>query len=89
MLDIKLIQNDFENVAQSLRKKKVDETLLEELRTISLELKSARLVESHFKQNKMQKVNSSARMLKKAKMLMPLKQSFLLIKKKLLNLPKL
>ena len=44
MLDIKLIQNDFENVAQSLRKKKVDETLLEELRTISLELKSARLV---------------------------------------------
>lgn len=44
MLDIKLIQNDFENVAQSLRKKKVDETLLEELRTISLELKSARLI---------------------------------------------
>ena len=44
MLDIKLIQNDFENVAQSLRKKKVDESLLEELRTISLELKSARLV---------------------------------------------
>lgn len=44
MLDIKLIQNDFENVAQSLRKKKVDETVLEELRTISLELKSARLV---------------------------------------------
>jgi len=44
MLDIKLIQNDFENVAQSLRKKKVDETLLEELRAISLELKSARLV---------------------------------------------
>jgi len=44
MLDIKLIQNDFENVAQSLRKKKVDESLLEELRAISLELKSARLV---------------------------------------------
>ena len=44
MLDIKLIQNDFESVAQSLRKKKVDESLLEELRTISLELKSARLV---------------------------------------------
>ncbi len=44
MLDIKLIQNDFENVAQSLRKKKVDETLLEELRALSLELKSARLV---------------------------------------------
>ncbi|WP_041960183.1 serine--tRNA ligase [Sulfurospirillum arsenophilum] len=44
MLDIKLIQNDFENVAQSLRKKKVDEAILEELRTLSLELKSARLV---------------------------------------------
>ena len=44
MLDIKLIQNDFENVAQSLRKKKVDESLLEELRAISLELKNARLV---------------------------------------------
>jgi len=44
MLDIKLIQNDFESVAQSLRKKKVDENLLEELRAISLELKSARLV---------------------------------------------
>ena len=44
MLDIKLIQNDFESVAQSLRKKKVDESLLEELRTISFELKSARLV---------------------------------------------
>jgi seryl-tRNA synthetase len=44
MLDIKLIQNDFESVAQSLRKKKVDESLLEELRAISLELKSARLV---------------------------------------------
>lgn len=44
MLDIKLIQNDFENVAQNLRKKKVDENLLEELRRISLELKNARLV---------------------------------------------
>lgn len=44
MLDIKLIQNDFENVAQSLRKKKVDERVLEELRAISLELKSARLL---------------------------------------------
>ena len=44
MLDIKLIQNDFESVAQSLRKKKVDESLLEELRAISLELKSERLI---------------------------------------------
>ncbi|MBP9566600.1 MAG: serine--tRNA ligase, partial [Sulfurospirillum sp.] len=44
MLDIKLIQNDFDTVATALRKKKVDESLLEELRAISLELKSARLV---------------------------------------------
>jgi len=44
MLDIKLIQNDFESVAQSLRKKKVDESLLEEVRTLSLELKNARIV---------------------------------------------
>jgi len=44
MLDIKLIQNDFESVAQSLRKKKVDESLLEEVRAISLELKNARIV---------------------------------------------
>ena len=44
MLDIKLIQNDFDTVAAALRKKKVDESLLEELRAISLELKSARLV---------------------------------------------
>jgi len=44
MLDIKLIQNDFDTVAKSLRKKKVDENLLEELRILSLELKSARLV---------------------------------------------
>jgi len=44
MLDIKLIQNDFESVAQSLRKKKVDEALLEEVRSISLELKRERLI---------------------------------------------
>ena len=44
MLDIKLIQNDFDTVATALRKKKVDESLLEELRAISLELKSARLI---------------------------------------------
>ncbi len=43
MLDIKLIQNDFETVCAKLRKKKVDESLLEELRVISLELKSAKL----------------------------------------------
>jgi len=44
MLDIKLIQNDFDTVATALRKKKVAENLLEELRTISFELKSERLV---------------------------------------------
>lgn len=44
MLDIKLIQNDFETVCAKLRKKKVDETLLEALRAISLELKSAKLL---------------------------------------------
>lgn len=43
MLDIKLIQNDFETICAKLRKKKVDESLLEELRVISLELKSAKL----------------------------------------------
>ena len=44
MLDIKLIQNDFDAVATALRKKKVDEALLEEVRAISLELKNARIV---------------------------------------------
>lgn len=44
MLDIKLIQNDFETICAKLRKKKVDEILLEELRVISLELKSAKLL---------------------------------------------
>ena len=44
MLDIKLIQNDFDTVATALRKKKVDETLLEEVRSLSLELKHARIV---------------------------------------------
>lgn len=42
MLDIKLIQNDFENVYKKLRKKKVDEKILENLREISLQLKSKR-----------------------------------------------
>lgn len=42
MLDIKLLQNDFEGVSTKLRKKKVDETLLEEMKNISLELKEKR-----------------------------------------------
>ena len=40
MLDIKLLQNSFDEVATKLRKKKVDEKTLEELKTISLELKT-------------------------------------------------
>ena len=42
MLDIKLLQNDFETVSTSLRRKKVDETLLETMRTLSLDLKAKR-----------------------------------------------
>ena len=42
MLDIKLIQNDFENVYKKLQKKKVKEEILESLREISLQLKSKR-----------------------------------------------
>jgi seryl-tRNA synthetase len=42
MLDIKLIQNDFENVCDKLRKKKVSEEVIENLREISLKLKSKR-----------------------------------------------
>jgi len=68
MLDIKLIQNDFENVAQSLRKKKVDESLLEELRALSLELKSARLVLEPLQAEQNAKVNFLVFMPKKVKM---------------------
>ena len=42
MLDIKLLQNDFETVSEKLRKKKVDESLLEKIKNISLELKEKR-----------------------------------------------
>jgi seryl-tRNA synthetase len=42
MLDIKLLQNDFETVSTKLRKKKVDENLLEKIKDISLELKEKR-----------------------------------------------
>ncbi len=42
MLDIKLIQNDFEDVCQKLRKKNVSEDTIENLREISLKLKSKR-----------------------------------------------
>lgn len=39
MLDIKLLQNSFEEVVKKLRKKRVDEEVLSELKSISLELK--------------------------------------------------
>ncbi len=39
MLDIKLLQNNFDEVCEKLRKKKVNESLLDELRLISLDLK--------------------------------------------------
>lgn len=42
MLDIKLLQNDFEIISAKLRKKKVDEAILEEMKNISLELKAKR-----------------------------------------------
>jgi len=44
MLDIKLIQNEFESVCEKLRKKKVDEDIIEKLRVLSLELKSQRAI---------------------------------------------
>lgn len=42
MLDIKLLQNDFETITAKLRKKKVDESLLEKIKDVSLELKDKR-----------------------------------------------
>jgi len=44
MLDIKLIQNDFENICERLRKKNVDESLLEKMKVLSLDLKDKRKV---------------------------------------------
>ena len=44
MLDIKLLQNNFEEIAEKLRKKKVDENTLEKLKNISLELKSEKKI---------------------------------------------
>jgi len=40
MLDIKLLQNSFEEVAKKLRRKSVDEKVLSGLKTVSLELKA-------------------------------------------------
>jgi seryl-tRNA synthetase len=44
MLDIKLLQNNFDEVCDKLRKKKVDESLLDELRLISLDLKDKKKI---------------------------------------------
>jgi len=44
MLDIKLLQNEFDEVATKLRKKKVDEKTLEKLKEISLKLKTEKKV---------------------------------------------
>ncbi len=44
MLDIKLLQNDFETICEKLRKKKVKEDVLNKLRTISVELKKEKKV---------------------------------------------
>jgi seryl-tRNA synthetase len=42
MLDLKQLQNDFENVQKALEKKHIDEKVLDKLRTISLDLKTKR-----------------------------------------------
>ncbi len=42
MIDIKLLQNDYESVASNLNRRGVDASLLEEMKTISLELKEAK-----------------------------------------------
>ncbi len=44
MLDIKLIQNEFDSVCEKLRKKKVSEDIIENLRLISLELKAKKAI---------------------------------------------
>lgn len=42
MLDLKLLQNDFDTVSEKLKKKNVDPTLLESLKSLSIELKEKR-----------------------------------------------
>ena len=44
MLDIKLLQNEFDIICEKLRKKKVKEETLDKLKTISLELKTEKKV---------------------------------------------
>lgn len=61
MLDLKLLQNDFESVALALSKKHIDKALLDELKSRSLALKSKRqaLEEAQAKQNTNSKLFSS------------------------------
>lgn len=42
MIDIRLLQKDFDTVASALKRKKVDENLIEQMREVSLEAKSKR-----------------------------------------------
>ncbi len=44
MLDLKALQNDFETIANKLKKKKIDESLLEELRKVFIELKEQKQI---------------------------------------------
>lgn len=57
MLDLKLLQNDFENIAKKLKSKKVDENLLKDLQNLFIELKKERnsLEEAQAFQNKFSK----------------------------------
>lgn len=61
MLDIKLLQNNFDSVCEKLRKKKVNESLLDQLRLISLELKDKKksLEELQAEQNSKSKLFAS------------------------------
>ena len=58
MLDIKLIQNNFDTIKEGLIKKKVDPQILEELQKLSLETKEIRksLEEAQASQNSMSKL---------------------------------
>lgn len=57
MIDVKLLQSDFENVAKNLKRRGVDEALLANLKNISLDLKEAKKVFEDLKanQNKLSK----------------------------------
>ncbi len=44
MLDLKMLQNSFDEVAKKLKKKKIDESLLEKLRVLAQELKEKKAI---------------------------------------------